>query len=99
MLMSNSCLPGQGNIINCPEVFLKRGGGGGGDFYTCAKRGENASKSSLVLVLLLVGQESGARIFKPITKPSNPKTKAKIYCKIRFDTQLKTTLSFCNDFF
>ena len=54
------------------------------------KRGKScASKSQLVLVLLLIGRESGASFFKPITKRSNAKPKK---TQITFDTQVKTAV-------
>ncbi len=47
------------------------------------------SDSQLVLVLLLIGRESGASVLKPITKRSNAKP---MQTRITFDTQVKTAL-------
>ena len=56
-----------------------------------AKRGKTrAGKSRLVLVLLLIGQESGARFF---SQSQTVAVQNQSNCVITFDAQLKTALS------
>ena len=57
---------------------------------TSTKRGETrASKSRLVLVLLLIGWENGARF---LSQSQSEAIKNQSNCEITFDTQMKTAL-------
>ena len=51
---------------------------------------KRAGKSRLVLVLLLIGRESGARIFSQLQTVA---MQNQSNCEITFDTQLKTALN------
>ena len=83
LLTGRSCL--KVNVVNSPmnqseQIHVAR-----------AKRGKTrAGKSRLVLVLFLIGRESGARYF---SQSQTVAMQSQSNCEIAFETKLKTALS------